>query len=366
MNPSAHMKTNPASPPSRVRNPGAAVLDAAADWKARADAGLTATDKALLAAWLAADPRHRAAFARLGAVWSRFDGPVDAGAGERLLAELSARAGRRRRRRVRGLAAGVAAVLALGIGWQFLKPPSAAPAVVATAPAPTSAVVLRPERRVLADGSVVELRAGARLTAAFSAERRLVTLEAGEAHFDVTKDPSRPFVVTAGGVEARAVGTTFSVQHRADAIEVLVTEGIVAVNQPVVAFAPTATQLEVLLEPGRIVVVSTAAGGSAPVAVSVPAAEIDARLAWRAPRVEFTRTPLREAVAVLNGYAAGRQSVARPAVHLVIEDAALVEVQVSGLFRVDNTEAFIGLLRDGFGIEAVPRSAGVVALRVLR
>jgi len=39
-----------------------------------------------------------------------------------------------------------------------------------------------------------------------------VTVEEGEALFEVAKDPHRPFVVRAGGSEVRAQGTVFSVR----------------------------------------------------------------------------------------------------------------------------------------------------------
>jgi transmembrane sensor len=57
-----------------------------------------------------------------------------------------------------------------------------------------------------------------------------VVLERGEAHFQVAKNPARPFVVVARGVEIRAVGTAFSVGLESTRVEVLVTEGQVAVE----------------------------------------------------------------------------------------------------------------------------------------
>ena len=51
----------------------------------------------------------------------------------------------------------------------------------------------------------------------------------GEAHFVVAADASRPFVVSAGAVSVRAVGTEFVVRYSAREIGVLVTEGRVAV-----------------------------------------------------------------------------------------------------------------------------------------
>jgi transmembrane sensor len=63
----------------------------------------------------------------------------------------------------------------------------------------------------------------------YSRQTRRIELERGEAMFKVTKDPSRPFIVNAGGAVARAVGTRFGVERREDRIRVTVAEGKVAV-----------------------------------------------------------------------------------------------------------------------------------------
>ena len=55
-----------------------------------------------------------------------------------------------------------------------------------------------------------------------------VTYWRGEAHFQVAKNANRPFVVQAGAVEFRAVGTAFDVQLGATQVQMIVTEGRVA------------------------------------------------------------------------------------------------------------------------------------------
>ncbi|MGH7956064.1 MAG: iron-containing alcohol dehydrogenase, partial [Opitutaceae bacterium] len=77
-------------------------------------------------------------------------------------------------------------------------------------------------------GSVVELNVDADILVDFSPVRRAVRLVRGEAHFTVATDAARPFVVSAGGVEVRAVGTGFAVHFAPQEIAVLVTEGQVA------------------------------------------------------------------------------------------------------------------------------------------
>ena len=72
---------------------------------------------------------------------------------------------------------------------------------------PVIAAAVGYESRALDDGTVVELNGGAEIEVQFTAAERRLRLVRGEAHFQVAKNPLRPFVVEAGGVAVRAVGT---------------------------------------------------------------------------------------------------------------------------------------------------------------
>jgi hypothetical protein len=65
---------------------------------------------------------------------------------------------------------------------------------------------------VLHDGTKVWLNAGSSLTfpAAFPGSERMVEMT-GEAYFDVSKNPSKPFIVKVNGAEIRVLGTGFNV-----------------------------------------------------------------------------------------------------------------------------------------------------------
>lgn len=70
---------------------------------------------------------------------------------------------------------------------------------------------------VLPDGTKVWVNANTRLTydEAFGNGTREVTL-AGEAYFDVTKDPSRPFIVHTSILDVKVLGTAFNVRAYPD------------------------------------------------------------------------------------------------------------------------------------------------------
>lgn len=98
---------------------------------------------------------------------------------------------------------------------------------VVSTPAATTTLV------TLSDGTKVMLNANSTLEypASFDdAEVREVRLN-GEAHFEVTKNPHRPFVVKAGEMQTQVLGTVFDVKaYRKDAPKVTLMEGKVKVS----------------------------------------------------------------------------------------------------------------------------------------
>ena len=257
------------------------------------------------------------------------------GHNQALLAELAARAALRRRRRLRlASAAGAVALLAVGL---WLSPFVGG----ARRADPGRVAVSVPARQVLPDGTEVELRGDATLTVDFSGALRRVNLSRGEAYFQVAKDPARPFVVGALGIEVRAVGTAFFVQLGAAQVEVLVTEGRVAVSEASadLAAAERPRAGSAYVDAGQFAVV--AAG--VPQIVNLPAAQSADRLAWRIPRIEFTATPLAQAIARLNRLSA---------VQLSLGDDSLANLRISGVVRADNGEALVRLLVANYEVDA--------------
>jgi transmembrane sensor len=264
-----------------------------------------------------------------------------------LVAEVG-RTVRARRRRRTAMAAG-AGVAAMAFGLWFFSGigPGAAPLGAPTA------IVTEPKRQLLPDGSVVVLRAGAEIATDFSPQARRITLRRGEAHFDVVKDAARPFVVTATGVEVRAVGTAFSVGLGGASVEVLVTHGRVAVEPGASAAA--------LVDAGQRARVASA--GAAAEVSAISTADMAHALAWRAPQIEFSRTPLAEAVALINArlaLAGQRRIEADPA------DAGLRDLRLSGFLAADNAEGFLLLLESTFGVHADRTGDRAIMLRSKR
>lgn len=116
---------------------------------------------------------------------------------------------------------------------------------VVSTPAATTTLV------TLSDGTKVMLNANSTLEyPAFfdDAEVREVRLK-GEAHFEVTKNPHRPFVVKAGEMQTQVLGTIFDVKaYRKDAPKVTLMQGKVKVSN---------ADTEVEMRPGQTATLQT-------------------------------------------------------------------------------------------------------------
>ena len=315
----------------------------AAEWVARCDAGLSDAERRDFERWRDAAPENLESFNRLSATWTDLARPLRTGESESLLAELSALRRRDRSRRVR-LAS---ATLTLGVvaagGWWIQSRPAPSRDM------PPNSVVIVPERRVLSDGSTVEYARGAELDIAYSASMRRVILKRGEAHFQVASNPVRPFVVSVNGIDVQAVGTAFTVQAKETAVDVVVTEGRVAVDQERGDSPPR--NLALLNQGDGVRVNLSSTESMAPAVTPMLPSALAERLSWRKPKVEFSGVPLTDVVAVLNRHNSAQ---------LVLDDPQIREVLLSGLFRADDTELFLSTLETGFGIAAERRGKQIL------
>jgi len=309
----------------------------AAAWVLRQDRTLTGAEQDEFLQWLAQDPRHGAALTRHRRNWDRLN----------LLAQWRPEHGPRpnrdllapvvplnRRPVLRWFVAAGTLAAAAALAWGLLlRPPAPSAEPVSNLPVATI------EQRTLEDGSTVDLNRGAQVAVMYTAGERRVCLERGEAHFTVAKDPARPFIVSAGGVDVRAVGTAFNVRLSAAAVEVLVTAGRVQVTEQesAVASAPP-----VILDARQGTTVSRARVDPAPQIASLSERELAERLAWQPRLIDFTATPLQGIVDEFNR----RNAPYR----LVIVDPDLARIQVSASLRSDNVEGFVRLLEAGFGV----------------
>ena len=141
-------------------------------------------------------------------------------------------------------------------------------------------------RIVLEDGSSVTLNTDSVIRVRYEAGQRRVDLGHGEASFAVAHDASRPFVVRAGDLRVRAVGTEFVVRLQGEQVSVTVAEGVVEVKRP----TPGPDARRLIYEHDQIV-----AAGPAPLtATNIGQDEVARQLAWRDGLLVFDGEALSE------------------------------------------------------------------------
>lgn len=313
-------------------------------------------------AWLDADPRHLEAFEEFDKIWDGLGGLNQPELGAAVpIAAKSATPARDEaspvRRGVRPAVWATALAAAVAIGF-FLFPRLDSPL-----PEPlrfASTQVGEAKTLHLPDGSLVRLEPETRVSIDYSISERRLRLAQGSAHFAVAKDKARPFIVTAGAVSVRAVGTAFDVRLGSATVEVQVTEGKVRVDDTTsgISLLPKDTPVNLLFDvpvlgAGEKVVIPTN------LAILEPAREVLALAPVVSPApsdaeiLEFDGTPLEQVVAEFNRH--NRHQ-------LVLADEKLRDQLFTGKFRADGYEGLTRLLRNSFSIQ-VEEHGGKTLLR---
>ncbi|MEQ9221655.1 MAG: FecR domain-containing protein [Cyclobacteriaceae bacterium] len=130
---------------------------------------------------------------------------------------------------------GIAAMITLtAFAGYYLQQPSTSPAV-AISPKEVIKQTAFGQKQIirLPDGSTVHLNAGSKLTYSnpFNDQERVVSL-IGEAFFEVARDEQKPFIIRAGALSTKVLGTSFNVRAYPDEQRILVSveSGKVGVN----------------------------------------------------------------------------------------------------------------------------------------
>jgi transmembrane sensor len=166
----------------------------------------------------------------------------------------------------------------------------------------------------------------------------------GEAYFDVVHDTTRPFVVRAGGVSVRDVGTRFAV--RADGtkrVQVVVTSGSVALR------SAATTDGGVLLAAGDVGTVQPDGR-----VTSQHAVEAGQYLAWMRDSLVFRDASLREVSEELRRWYG---------VVLRVEDSSLADRHLTMTFAGDPLDRVLRVIGLGLGADIERRGDTAVVSR---
>lgn len=290
----------------------------AAEWSAQADAeGFSAAQQAALDAWLGEDLRHLGAYLAVRAALARVNrlGGAAQTANREPEANVSVLAqpvpARRRWVLVGSIAASLVAVVLCGAAWWA----TSFEAVYATALGETKVIALP-------DGSQLTMNTATSASVHYTIIARNITLNRGEALFDVAKHKIRPFVVKADKVQVRAVGTSFELASLRDQpLQVMVREGVVKVKASAHADAivVSAGARAVVGADGKMIIEPVSVG------------QIAMNLAWRDGYIVFRRQSLGDAAREF-----GRYNKLR----IIVDDPVLARKAVTGRYLATDPLGF--------------------------
>jgi transmembrane sensor len=341
----------------------AAIAEQAGEWLVANDEGqMSAHDAAALSAWLRTSPVHVEEF--LGVSVIGRDLRAVASDPEFSLAAVLAGARAEDGKEVQFLRPRMIPT-ARGVSTRRWLPVAAAMAAMAalvfglfsiwnagllgplSAPADTTATFQthHGEQRIvrLPDNSVLHLNTDSAVTVRYAKGERLVTLSSGEAEFEVTHDPARAFRVFAGSAEVVDIGTKFNVRLDNDATVVTVIEGTVEVDQSAVSAGLGAgssrDQALRFVQLGADQQLRVIRGEWPAVSASV---DTQRATSWLRRQIAFEQEPLERVAAEFNRYSDKSIEIVTP---------ALRDLQISGVFATDDTEAFVAFLRSLKGVQ---------------
>lgn len=291
----------------------------AAEWFAVAALHDARADGADFTAWLA-EPDNRDAYEQAEAVWRGLDAVVRRQRPEPVRAAPPPP--RRRFAVPLAPALAIAASLALAV--------VAVPLLLVGRDSDFATRIGEQRTVLLADDSRVTLNTDTRLSVDFDEDDRTVSLERGEALFEVAHDAGRPFIVRIGADEVRAIGTEFIVRRDSGQVLVTLLRGKVAVTGEGAARAP------ILLDPGDRVVLAARA------AARRDRPQLDSVTAWRRGELVLRQTPVSEAVREMNRYSNARIEIGAPRV---------AAAELTGVFKLGRNGEFANTLGALYGLE---------------
>ncbi len=278
--------------------------------------------------WLASHPDNARRYALCELAW-QLAGPATQ-RWQSLAAETPRPEGQPVRRRfVVGalIAAGVAGVAA------FLIPERE------SAQAPQRFATRAGEQRmiVLQDGSQVTLNTRTQLSVSITQNARFVTLDSGEAFFEVRHDERRPFRIAADLADITVLGTRFAVHRRRASLEVSTVTGLVRVSAPALPKGAG----EVLVHAGERATVDTKHDR-----VVIGTADLKHIENWREQRLEFDAVRLEDLLEEFNRYTE---------IPIVAASTEIAGMRVSAVLSVGDVAALSRTLDSAYGLTLVER-----------
>ncbi len=210
----------------------------------------------------------------------------------------------------------------------------------------------------LPDGSDIILNTNTEIHVEFTKFARNIKLERGEAYFQVAKDKTKPFSVQTEKGTVTAVGTAFSVRVLEQKIDVVVTEGRVALSAIPKTLTDQSAKQPVKTAALRTIMEVTAGqaasfAGHVESLAPITHAAIEHKLDWRDGVLAFKGETLEQVVTNIARYTE---------LFIDISDADLRQQPIAGYFKVGETEALFDALNIMAGVEIEYVAVGHIRL----
>lgn len=318
-------------------------------WVVRLDAeNFSAQEREQLIAWLRESEHHQKAFCELALLWNKMGVlsqlsdvfPFDE------QAESPATARQRFARWRPAVAATVAAMVLISTVFLFSADSLVEQQNSLTSTQSYETQVGKQQTVNLPDGSTVKLNTASKILVEFEASQRNIKLLQGEAHFEVSHDPNRPFKVHVGTNTVTAVGTAFNVRVLDSSIKVIVTEGKVKVSTNTDKSRLNTLSTKLAQSPDR----ETSLGAGQAIELVADVVQVDVQppeaiakeLSWQHNVLMFKGDLLEDAVREINRYTN---------IRVEINDPEIKDIRVGGLFKIGETQAMLDAFETSFDIK---------------
>lgn len=223
----------------------------------------------------------------------------------------------------------------------------------------------------LADGSTIQLNTNSQVKVEYNNRYRNIRLLRGEAYFKVAKNPELPFRVYAGADRIQATGTAFIVYRDNNAMNVVVTEGRIALaelgtprskagmttqrtaesneRKPIAVdpYVHSIVHHLGVIEAAHSVTLNVTDSTSdarqelASSVKTLDAAQLARRQSWRKGVLIFAGDPLDKVVKEISRYTT---------VSIAIADPKIRKIQIGGRFKVGKIDEMLAALKTNLGI----------------
>jgi len=197
---------------------------------------------------------------------------------------------------------------------------------------------------ILSDGTIVNLYPNSKLIyqKQFTTNERKVKLE-GEAFFDVTKNPDKPFVIEVENTEVKVLGTSFNINSNLpeQQVEIFVETGLVQVTKK------NGQEESVLIFPGDIVTVSKEN-------INQTKNRNQNITAWKTKQIIFKEETLESVFNTLNKvYKA----------NITCNDSTILDLRFTSTFKNQNFDSVISVICLAFDLKTIEENNKITIIQ---